>query len=89
MALGPAVENIYTQLSIFESMVPFAGFWIRFFARIAMFFVDVFDVMEAQDLKERERRKEEKELKRREKELKRSGSSSEGGGSEDLNFDDE
>jgi hypothetical protein len=85
---GPAVEDIYTQLSSLESMVPFARFWIRFFARIAMFFVNVFDIMEAQDLKEKERRKEKKELKRRKRELKRSGSSSEGGGSEDSNIDD-
>jgi hypothetical protein len=78
---GSDAEDIYVQLSILESMLPFTRFLIRFFARMIMFFVNWFDYMQVQDLKEKERREEKKERKR-------SKSSAEGDGSEDLNIDD-
>jgi hypothetical protein len=85
--LDVPVEEVYFQLIILQSVVPFMRFFVRFWARIIMYFVNTADaikalsVMEAGGLREKETRGEEGELKK-------SKPSTEGDVSENLNIED-
>lgn len=78
---GSDAADMYVELSILESMLPFTRFWIRLGARIVMVFVSWFDYLAAQDLKDKQRREEKKERKR-------SKSNVEGDGGQDLHTED-